>query len=252
MTRWTVLITLCLSFAIQAQQIDTDGFKNPLQTLTFSNETNYVFERTHLDATHIYDPLESFNRYIYYFNANFDEYVFLPVTDGYKKITPTFMQRGVSNFFSNLGDVTNLANSLLQFKIKRSATITARLMFNTVFGVAGLWNPATRMGLPKQVEDFGQTLGFYKVPAGPYLVLPLLGPSNLRDATGKFVDASMSNYINYLGVAEESNRHPYIYGLQVIDLRATTGFRYGSLNSPFEYEKIRYIYTKARELQINE
>jgi phospholipid-binding lipoprotein MlaA len=158
----------------------------------------------------------------------------------------------VTNFFSNLGDVPSLLNSLLQFKGKRSMNTSARLLLNTTLGVAGLWDPASRMGLPKQKEDFGQTLGFYGLPAGPYLMLPLLGPSNLRDTGGLVVDFTAKNQINFLNVAEVSVHHPEIILLEVVDQRSTVNFRYGQLNSPFEDEKLRYFYSEARKLQIAE
>ncbi|MNJ74374.1 VacJ like lipoprotein [compost metagenome] len=106
--------------------------------------------------------------------------------------------------------------------------------------------------MPYQGEDFGQTLGFYGVPDGPYLMLPILGPSNLRDTSGLVVDYSAENWINYLNVAEVSSNHPEVWILRAIDKRYTTNFRYGQLNSPFEYEKVRYVYTAARHLQIAE
>ena len=111
---------------------------------------------------------------------------------------------------------------------------------------------ASQWGIPKHREDFGQTLGYYGVPNGPYLMLPLLGPSNARDTAGLVVDYSLDMSVNWLNVAKESERHPEIFALKIIDQRYTTKLRYGQLNSPFEYEKIRYVYTKARELKIAE
>lgn len=233
--------------------VDPDGFTQPLRQLTFNPGLDQrEFERSTFDALEVYDPLESWNRRVYHFNYRFDQWVFLPVVRGYTYVTPRFVRSGVSNFFSNLGDVPNLANSLLQFKGQRSMEITGRLLLNTTIGVVGLWDPATLMGLPKQSEDFGQTLGFYGVGAGPYLMLPLLGPSNLRDTTGLVVDFAAENQINFLNVAEVSSDHPEITGLRIVDKRYTTSFRYGQLNSPFEYEKIRYVYTESRKLQIAE
>lgn len=210
------------------------------------------FERSTFDALEVYDPLESWNRRVYHFNYRFDQWVFLPVVRGYTYVTPRFVRSGVSNFFSNLGDVPNLLNSLLQFKGQRSMEVTGRLLLNTTLGVAGLWDPATMMGLPKQSEDFGQTLGFYGLGAGPYLMLPILGPSNLRDTGGLVVDFVADNQINFLNVPEVSRDHPEISLLRAVDKRYTTSFRYGQLNSPFEYEKIRYVYTESRKLQIAE
>ncbi|MGC8099824.1 MlaA family lipoprotein [Metapseudomonas otitidis] len=233
--------------------VDPDGFTQPLRQLTFNPGLDQrEFERSTFDALEVYDPLESWNRRVYHFNYRFDQWVFLPVVRGYTYVTPRFVRSGVSNFFSNLGDVPNLVNSLLQFKGQRSMEVTGRLLLNTTIGVVGLWDPATLMGLPKQSEDFGQTLGFYGVGAGPYLMLPLLGPSNLRDTTGLVVDFAAENQINFLNVAEVSSDHPEITVLRIVDKRYTTSFRYGQLNSPFEYEKIRYVYTESRKLQIAE
>ncbi|MCY1352820.1 MlaA lipoprotein [compost metagenome] len=178
--------------------------------------------------------------------------MFLPVVRGYRYVTPNFVRSGVSNFFSNLGDVPNLLNSLLQFKGKRSLQTTGRLLVNTTLGVVGLWDPASRMGLPKQSEDFGQTLGFYGVPSGPYVMLPILGPSTLRDTGGLVVDYVADYEINFLNVPETSSDHPEITVLRAVDKRYGTQFRYGQTNSPFEYEKIRYVYSESRKLQIAE
>jgi len=233
--------------------VDPDGFKEPLTKLKFNPGLDQrEFERSTLNALNVYDPLESWNRRVYHFNYRFDQWVFLPVVDGYRYITPSFVRTGVSNFFNNLGDVPNLMNSLLQFKGKRSMETTARLLLNTTVGIAGLWDPATAMGLPRQSEDFGQTLGFYGVPAGAYFVLPIFGPSNLRDTSGLLVDYTAESAINFLNVAEVSANHPELLLLRGVDKRYQTSFRYGQLNSPFEYEKVRYVYTESRKLQIAE
>ncbi|NWB92099.1 MlaA family lipoprotein [Pseudomonas agarici] len=232
---------------------DPDGFTEPMKQLKFNPGLDQrEFERSTLNALNVYDPLESWNRRIYHFNYRFDEWVFLPLVDGYRYVTPTFLREGVSNFFSNLGDISNLLNSLFQLKGKRSLETTGRLLLNTTLGVAGLWDPATRMGLPRQTEDFGQTLGFYGVPGGAYLMLPFFGPSNLRDTGGLIFDFTAESQINFLNVSQASDDHPEIYALRAIDKRYTTSLRYGQLNSPFEYEKVRYVYTEARKLQIAE
>nr|WP_269808051.1 VacJ family lipoprotein [Pseudomonas agronomica] len=234
-------------------KVDADGFKEPLTKLKFNPGLDQrEFERSTLNALNVYDPLESWNRRVYHFNYRFDEWVFLPVVDGYRYVTPSFVRTGVSNFFNNLGDVPNLVNSLLQFKGKRSMETTARLLLNTTVGIAGLWDPATAMGLPRQSEDFGQTLGFYGVPAGAYFVLPIFGPSNLRDTSGLLVDYTAESAINFLNVSEVSANHPELLLLRGVDKRYQTSFRYGQLNSPFEYEKVRYVYTESRKLQIAE
>src|SRR5512143_3987250 len=102
---------------------------------------------------------------------------------------PNFIENRVSNFFSNISDLRNLLNAILQLKSQQAAQTFARLVYNTTFGIVGLWDPATAMGLPQRREDFGLTLGYYGVGAGPYLVLPLLGPSNVRDTAGLVTDS---------------------------------------------------------------
>ena len=240
-----------LAHADQASHSADEGFTQPLQRLTFVSGPD-TFVTASNAAMQVYDPLERWNRSIYQFNYRLDQWVMLPAVQGYVYVTPKPLRTGVSNFFSNLGDVPNLLNSALQLKGKRAMQTTARLLLNTTIGVAGLWDPATRMGLPKQREDFGQTLGFYGTPAGPYLMLPLLGPSNLRDTGGLVADFAASSQVNLLNVAETSVRHPEITLLEIVDQRSTVNFRYGQLNSPFEYEKIRYFYHESRKLKIAE
>ena len=177
-----LMLAVTANLALADHITDPDGFTRPLEHLKFNPGLDQrEFERASFDALNVYDPWERWNRRVYHFNYRFDEWVFLPIVRGYRYVTPRPVRNGVSNFFANLGDVPNLVNSLLQLKGRRSMEITCRLLFNTTFGVLGLWDPASRMGLPKHSEDFGQTLGFYGVPEGPYLMLPLLGPSNLRD-----------------------------------------------------------------------
>lgn len=251
---WILLALLLGSGqALAEHRSDPDGFSNPLRHLKFNPGLDQQeFERASTDALQIYDPLESWNRRVYHFNYRFDQWVFLPLVDGYRYVTPDLLESGVHNFFSNLGEVPTLANSLLQFKGRKAMNSTARLLFNTIIGVGGIWDPASLMGLPKHREDFGQTLGYYGTPAGPYLMLPLLGPSNLRDTAGLVVDFSLESAVNYLDVADASRGNPGITALRAVDERAHTPFRYGQLNSPFEYEKLRYFQHEARKLKIAE
>ena len=247
------LLALILSHVSWADEVDADGFKSPLNRLQFElNSGLHEFERATLEALNVSDPLEQWNRRVYHFNYRFDQWIFLPTVKGYTMITPKFARTGVSNFFSNLGEIPTLANSLLQLKGQHAMETTARILFNTILGIGGLWDPATKMGLKKNTEDFGQTLGYYGVPHGPYLMLPFLGPSNVRDTGGLVADFSLEKSVNWLNMGDEGKRSPEIYALQIVDQRYITQLRYGQLNSPFEYEKIRYAYTKARELKIAE
>ena len=127
------------------------------------------------------DPWESMNRSVYQFNDLVDTVAIKPVTELYVKVLPGFVRKGVSNFLGNLGDVWSMANSALQFKGQATAETFMRINVNTFLGLGGLLDVATEMGLEKRKEDFGQTLGYWGVKPGPYLVLPLLGPSTLRD-----------------------------------------------------------------------
>ena len=134
------------------------------------------------------DPWEGFNRGVFSFNEGLDRAVLKPVATGYQKVVPGFAREGVTNFYANLEDVGTSLNNLLQGKFKEGASDAGRVVVNSLLGVLGLWDIATPMGLEKHYEDFGQTLGWWGVPPGPYLVIPLLGPSTARDGPAKIVD----------------------------------------------------------------
>jgi phospholipid-binding lipoprotein MlaA len=130
------------------------------------------------------DPLEPLNRGIYQFNDAVDEAVMKPVAKGYKAVLPNPVRTGVGNFFSNIDDALIAVNNVLQFKFSQAASDVARLIANTTFGIGGLFDVATSFGLEKHNEDFGQTLGYWGIGDGPFLMLPFLGPSNVRDTVG--------------------------------------------------------------------
>ena len=134
------------------------------------------------------DPFEPFNRGVTRFNDTVDNAVLVPVATAYQRVLPSMVRSGVDNFFNNLGDVWNLANNVAQLKLQGSAETFMRLNVNTFFGLGGLLDVATEAGIPRHEEDFGQTLGYWGVGAGPYVVLPLLGPSTLRDTAALPVD----------------------------------------------------------------
>ena len=186
-------------------------------------------------------------------------YVFLPVVNAYEFVLPIFVQKGITNFFNNLTEVTNLMNSLLQFKFEKAVNTFGRIMINTTVGLGGLIDVATlNDGIRREDEDFGQTLGFYGLGPGPYLVLPILGPSNLRDTGGLVVDSvvysmMLSQLIAELGM-DEPMRTILNYSLTAIyaiDKRHNEPFRYFKTGSPFEYDLIRKLYLLKREFQIN-
>jgi phospholipid-binding lipoprotein MlaA len=200
-----------------------------------------------------YDPWEGMNRRIYKFNAIFDEYVYLKVVRGYRFLTPVFVQDMVSNFFNNLHEVTTLINSLLQLKGQKFAITLSRMMVNTTLGVGGAADVATSADINRQKEDFGQTLGYYGSGPGPYLVLPVFGPSTVRDGAGLGVDAVTFNLL--IGeLADLANltwqQELAVNALDAIDTRHQIQFRYYGTGSPFEYDLIRMLYLKKREIEI--
>ena len=134
------------------------------------------------------DPLESINRVVYRFNDGLDTVLLKPVAEGYRAVVPELARSGVNNFFGNIGDVWSAVNNLLQGKGQAAATMVFRVGTNTLFGIGGLFDVASDLGMERQSEDFGQTLGRWGLGAGPYLVLTVLGPSSLRDAAGLPLD----------------------------------------------------------------
>lgn len=162
------------------------------------------------------DPWESFNRSVFEFNDDFDKGIGQPVAEAYKDYLPGAVQTGVNNFFSNIDDILVVFNDLLQFKFEQAAQDFGRFTFNTTFGLLGLFDVATHMDMPKHNEDFGQTLATWGVGNGPYLVLPFLGPSNVRDTTGLVVDAYVSPLVNI----EDNETRWGLIVLRAIDKRS--------------------------------
>ncbi|MBF0471280.1 MAG: VacJ family lipoprotein [Gammaproteobacteria bacterium] len=141
------------------------------------------------------DPYESFNRSVYRFNDSFDNAVFKPVAIVWRDYIPRPLDDAVTNFFSNLDDISVFINDLLQLKWSQSIADLGRFSINSTLGIFGLIDVSSRLGLEKHEEDFGQSLAYWGVNSGPYLVLPFLGPSNLRDATGRGVDWGVESQI---------------------------------------------------------
>lgn len=136
-----------------------------------------------------HDPWERMNRATYRFNDALDRRMFKPVAKGYKRIVPHPVRTGIANVLDNAGYTTTIVNDLLQAKIKACASDTGRFLLNSTVGLAGIFDPASSAGLAKNDEDFGQTLGHWGIHPGPYLVLPLLGPSTVRDTVGLYPDS---------------------------------------------------------------
>jgi len=153
-----------------------------------------------LPAPNAVDPWERWNRKVFAFNEAIDEAILAPVARAWREHVPQLLRAGVSNFFGNVGDVWSMVNHLLQGKVGSGMEMGMRVLSNTLFGLGGILDPATEMRLPRRSEDFGQTLGVWGMPPGPYVVLPFLGPSSLRDAVGVPLDRYASAPSVYIDV----------------------------------------------------
>jgi len=193
------------------------------------------------------DPWESFNRPIFRFNDTLDTYALKPIAQGYQAVTPQFLEDGIHNVFGNIGDVGNLANNVLQGKLHNAGVDTGRLIFNTTFGLLGFFDVAKHMGLQKNDEDFGQTLGVWGLNSGPYLVIPFLGPSTVRDATGRVPDSFLTPY-PYIDHVPTRN---VTRAVNVIDTRARL-LSAERLISGDKYIFIRNAYLQSREFKVKD
>ena len=195
------------------------------------------------------DPFEGFNRASYKFNDAVDRALLKPAAKGYKAVAPQFVETGVTNFFSNLGQPTVILNDLLQAKFKPALNDTGRFLLNTTVGIGGLFDPASKAGLDRNDEDFGQTLGKWGVPSGPYLMVPLFGPTTVRDGFGSGVDV-FTDPVHYV------ERDAWRYGLQgmnLIDARARRLPLEDTLNQTYDkYGFIRNAFLQQREFQVTD
>lgn len=164
------------------------------------------------------DPYEGFNRAMFSTHEAIDNTILKPVAKGYDYIAPAPVKTGVSNFFSNIGDVPNMANNLLQGNIGRATNDFFRVVINSTIGILGFFDPATVMGLDKSEQDFGITLAKWGVGEGNYIFLPVIGPGSPRDTTGKLVDFAILNPIAYVGDIPARNS---LTGGQTVDKRTT-------------------------------
>jgi phospholipid-binding lipoprotein MlaA len=194
-----------------------------------------------------YDPWERLNRFTYRFNARFDEAIFLPAADTYRR-APRPIRAGIHNFFGNLAEIDSVINYTLQWRLKYGWRSLTRLAINSTIGIGGLFDVATKLKLPGSATGFATTLAKWGMHPGPYLVIPLLGPSTLRDGVGFLGDYGTEYGINVAGLY----RGGVSWGLgtvNAIDQRANISFRYYSGGSPFEYETIRFLYVRRRLIE---
>lgn len=194
------------------------------------------------------DPWEGFNRAVYRFNDTADRWFLKPTAVTYRQVTPIFMQTGVSNFFSNLGEINNVLNNVLQWKWGQASNDTGRFLVNSTVGVVGLFDVAQHMGLERSDgEDLGQTLAVWGVPSGPYLVLPFLGPSSIRDGSGEV----MEWYTNPLSYIDDNSVEYSLKMLDVVQTRASL-LQAESLLQGDRYVLMRDAYLQRREYLIKD
>lgn len=187
------------------------------------------------------DPLEPLNRRVSRFNDVLDDNVLKPVATGYRDVTPDLVQKGVRNVFNNLSDMWSTVNSGLQLKGRDTAESFMRVVVNTVFGVYGIFDVATEIKLQRHTEDFGQTLGYWGVPSGPYLVLPVLGPSTVRDTAGLSVDTSADVVRNLDHIPTRNSAMSLRIVEKRADLLKTTGMLEQAALDKYSFARDSYL-----------
>ncbi len=193
------------------------------------------------------DPWEGFNRKVFVFNDTLDRYALKPIAQGYDYVTPSPVQTGVGNFFANLGEVGTAFNSVLQWKWGNAGIASGRFMINSTLGLAGLVDIATDMGITGREEDFGQTLAVWGVGEGPYLVLPLLGPSTVRDTAGRPVDM----YTDPVTYVEDDEVAYGLTFLRIVDKRAALLDQERLIRGD-RYSFIRDAWLQQRRFEVND
>ncbi len=197
------------------------------------------------------DPLEPVNRVIFSFNNIFDRLVLRPIAVVYKGIIPEFVRNRVTYSLNNLSMPITAVNNLLQGELAKAGVSTSRFLINTTFGILGFFDPAARLGLESQNEDFGQTLTVWGVPSGPYLVLPFIGPSNPRDFTGFLSTSLLDPMYQVGGGSTSSSLRTYRMTTGAVDFRSQNIEVFDDLqnNSVDHYAAVRSFYTQSRESQ---
>jgi len=203
-------------------------------------------------STTVYDPLEGWNRGVFAFNEEVDKAILEPTAKGYRAVTNEPVRDGVSNFLTNLNQPVVFANTVLQGKPIAAVDTAARFVLNSTVGVAGIFDLATMIDIPEHREDFGQTLGVWGVPNGPYLMLPVAGPSNLRDATGLGVNAAL-NPLNYAEFEGDTEFRIATGVVGAIAARESVIEDFDALrDQPEPYIALRRLYTQQRAAAIRD
>ena len=222
-------------------------------------DEDYIASSQVFQLTGINDSLEPFNRRMYAFNTQLDRKVLYPASRVYAAVVPKPIRKGISNFYNNFSEIPTFVNSLLQLKPGKAVNALGRFVVNSTVGILGVADVAKNMGMKRDPETMGDTLVHYGVGTGSYLVLPMFGPSNIRDAIGTGIDTVTEGAVR--GVAEEKLffdtgvfdktvygfTRPVVTGLNA---HSMLSMRYGDLNSPFEYDLVRALYHNYRKIQV--
>ena len=199
-----------------------------------------------LFAKEINDPFEDLNRDIFVFNEKLDEKILKPTALVYRKVTPQFARTGVTNFFNNLEEIDTTINQVLQGEIKYAFNDAGRFVINTTIGLFGLIDIASKMGLEKHEEDFGQTLGVWGVSSGPYIMLPFLGPSNPRDLMSR----PISSFLSGTFAMEDNDVKFTLVGIDALETRERL-LDAETLIIGDKYMFVKDAYVQSREYEIN-
>lgn len=232
--------------ALSCQSFDSNGESMLKKVVLFCIMTVGLIQNTAAQAASRVDPFEPANRVVLKVNDALDAVLIAPVARLYMALTPDVVEKHVDLFFSNLTGVTSVANSFAQFKFKKGTRHLGRFTLNSTLGIFGIFDVATGFGLNEPPEDFGQTLGYWGIPTGPYLVLPLLGPSTLRDTGGLIAD-TYTDPVSYYPYDADAN-----LAVRSVGLLATRAglFRYDDLINGDRYSMLRELYLQNREYAV--
>ena len=236
----TLLIILALSVAVILMPSGAYGEELNAHAVDAKNQTKELSAKTP-------DPLESINRVSFWITDKSDYYVLRPMAIAYDYVLPDVASQAISNIFMNLSDVQVMLNNLFQLKFKASAIDAGRLGINSTIGVLGVFDVATKWGLEKHYEDFGQTLGYWGIPSGPYLFIPFLGPSSFRDAVGMFGDY----YLKPRNYFDSTRLRNQILLLETVDYRAK-GLKAEGVIFGDRYVFIRDFYINRMHYLVND
>ncbi len=243
---------------LEAVTMERDEYGIIANSITSLDEDYLISDRV-FEFTTVDDSLGAYNRRMYAINTQLDDKILYPISRVYKHIVPKPIRTGISNFSSNFSEIPTTVNSLLQLKFGKALNSAGRFLINSTIGLAGTIDVAKSFGLKKDPETFGDTLGHYGVYSGSYLVLPVLGPSTIRDAGGMFVDSAMTMPVKAFvydkalydtNILDQELTGPIEATINGINTRSLLSIKYGDLNSPFEYDLVKALYFNYRKLQI--